>query len=178
MLDTIKKRRSIRKYKDEMIDKKIIEDIIYHGTLAPSTMNMQPWEFIVLTENKKKKISDILIEKAPDTNYSKPMINTAKIINNAPVLIIVYNELEENNQSTILSVGACIENMLLAATEYNLGSLWIGVTRHCEQEFKDFFNNDKMNLLGCVTIGYTDETLNEKQVIDYNEITKWEGENI
>ena len=66
--EIIKNRRSIRKYVDKPIDEKMIKEILYYGSLAPSGKNRQPWRFVVIQEDKKlkEKIADIMIEKAEE----------------------------------------------------------------------------------------------------------------
>ena len=46
MIREIENRRSIRKYKPDEIERKLIEEIIYSASLAPSAKNRQPWKFI------------------------------------------------------------------------------------------------------------------------------------
>lgn len=48
MIQEIENRRSIRKYKEDKISKKLLEEIIYSATLAPSAKNRQPWNFVIL----------------------------------------------------------------------------------------------------------------------------------
>src|SRR5689334_11056426 len=48
-LTTIYERRAVRKYKKKAIDRKIIEQIIDAGRMAPSAINMQPWQFYIVT---------------------------------------------------------------------------------------------------------------------------------
>jgi len=72
MLDIIKTRRSIRKFKPEKIEDSTIEKIIEMGTWAPSGLNNQPWRFVIV---KGKETKDKL---AQQTKYSH-------IIENAPV---------------------------------------------------------------------------------------------
>ena len=47
MIEAIKNRRSIRKYKSKAVDKKAIAQILQAGMLAPSSKNCQPWKFVV-----------------------------------------------------------------------------------------------------------------------------------
>ena len=54
-LDCIKTRRSIRKYKDTPIADEIINDILDCARRAPSSCDTQPWDFIVVKEQKKRK---------------------------------------------------------------------------------------------------------------------------
>lgn len=50
MMDVIKERRSIRKYKQEPIEKKEIDEIIKAGMFAPSAKNRQPWKYIIYSD--------------------------------------------------------------------------------------------------------------------------------
>ena len=53
MIREIENRRSIRKYKPDEIERKLIEEIIYSASLAPSAKNRQPWKFIVYQGKEK-----------------------------------------------------------------------------------------------------------------------------
>src|SRR4249919_3456647 len=61
-LKIIYQRRAVRKFKDKPVDRKLIEQVISAGTMAPSAINKQPWKFYVLTtklniRNFSKEIS-------------------------------------------------------------------------------------------------------------------------
>ena len=58
--EVIKKRRSIRKFKEKLISNKQIRKIIAAGTYAPSGKNGQPWRFTVLTGQEKNKITHLM----------------------------------------------------------------------------------------------------------------------
>ena len=49
-IEVLKTRRSVRTYKGEPVPRKIIEDIVDCGRLAATANNMQPWEFVVVTD--------------------------------------------------------------------------------------------------------------------------------
>lgn len=97
LTEAIEKRRSIRKFDTKKIDNEIIKKILYNGTLAPSGKNRQPWRLVVIQENEnlKNKISDIMLEKAEEKIKKGENIgsikNTAKIMKEAPVFIVVFN---------------------------------------------------------------------------------------
>ncbi len=58
VLETIRTRRSIRRYKKEPVPPELVEKLLDAGRWAPSSSNSQPWEFIVITDPEvKKKIS-------------------------------------------------------------------------------------------------------------------------
>jgi nitroreductase len=75
-IEVLKARRSIRHYLSKTVEKEKIEIIIDCARLAPTAINIQPWEFIVLTDNKIKKA----VAEATDHG---------KFIQDAPVAIIV-----------------------------------------------------------------------------------------
>lgn len=56
LLEEIKKRKSVRSYSDEKISDEILNEILEAGRLAPSWVNVQPWKFIVIRDEKTKKL--------------------------------------------------------------------------------------------------------------------------
>ena len=65
MIREIENRRSIRKYKPDEIERKLIEEIIYSASLAPSAKNRQPWKFIVYQGKEKDKLVDVMRRNHP-----------------------------------------------------------------------------------------------------------------
>ena len=55
VLETIKTRRSIRRYKKTPVPKEMLEQILEAGRWAPSAKNSQPWEFITFTDLEVKR---------------------------------------------------------------------------------------------------------------------------
>lgn len=180
MIKEIENRRSIRKYKRHEISKEIIEDIIYSATLAPSAKNRQPWKFIVYQGEEKSKLVDVMhqgikLEKIthklmPEWAFAIPDAeNTVRVMEEAPCLIAVLNTNQKTPFDSIedekriveicdsLSIGAAIENMILTATSYGLGTLWIANTYFAYNELIDFIETDSQ-LTGIVAIGFANET--------------------
>lgn len=54
VLTAMQERRSCREFLQESVDEDLIEKILEAATLAPSPLNMQPWEFIVITSTEAK----------------------------------------------------------------------------------------------------------------------------
>lgn len=180
MIKEIENRRSIRKYKRHEISKEIIEDIIYSATLAPSAKNRQPWKFIVYQGEEKSKLVDVMhqeikLEKIthklmPEWAFAIPDAeNTVRVMEEAPCLIAVLNTNQKTPFDSIedekriveicdsLSIGAAIENMILTATSYGLGTLWIANTCFAYNELIEFIETDSQ-LTGIVAIGFANET--------------------
>ncbi len=62
LLKVIKERRSIRAFKPDPVPKETIEEILKLAVLAPSAINLQPWEFIVVTGEEKERLSHRLVK--------------------------------------------------------------------------------------------------------------------
>ena len=180
MIKEIENRRSIRKYKADNIDRKLIEDMIYSASLAPSAKNRQPWKFIVYQGEEKDKLVSVMrngIETEKSTHKLMPewafaipdAENTVRIMQEAPCLIAVLNTNQhtpfeciqgENRIVEIcdsLSIGAAIENLLLTATSHGLGTLWIANTCFAYNELTAFIGTDNQ-LTGIVAVGLANES--------------------
>ncbi len=176
--DSIYKRRSIRKYKCDMLEKEKIEKIIDAARVAPSGKNRQPWKFIVYGGEEKKNILSEMRKgikrelKEPLFKDSKKLLpdadNTLRIMMNAPVVVFVINTNGKSPMESIdmddrfseicdtLSIGAAIENMLLMAQELGVGSLWIGNTCFAYRELVEYIGEEGQ-LIGAVAFGIADE---------------------
>jgi nitroreductase len=62
LIQTINERRSIRAYRSEPVPKGTIEEILGLTVHAPSAINLQPWEFVVVTGEEKARLSRRLIK--------------------------------------------------------------------------------------------------------------------
>ena len=170
--DAIKNRRSIREYKPDLVEKKIIEDILYHGSLAPSGHNRQPWYFIVIEDLElKNTIAELILEKNGDAG-----IRTCNAVKQAPALVLVYDRYEYTQGSETMfdleSIGACLENMCLKALDYNLGTLWIGLIVNAESEINELLKTDK-KLLAALAVGYPSVNPSPRPRDELSELVEW-----
>lgn len=149
-------RRSIRKYLDKDVDDDLINSIIEAGILAPSAHNRQPWKVKVLRGDSKNSIAYFLMEKS---NINVSVGNTASIIKEAPVLLVIFYENEVSRDNDILSIGAFIQNMHLKATSLGLGSLWIANTNYIKKEISEYLNIN-LECVSCLAIGYSSQNPN------------------
>ena len=118
--ETIRSRRSIRKYKkDAVIPQEHIEQILEAAMMAPSACNKRPWEFVVV-ENKEllQQLSSI----QPHSTYP---FQTASI----GIVACGRPDLQANVCEGFwpLDCGAAIQNMLLQAKELGYGTCWCGL---------------------------------------------------
>ena len=165
--EVLEKRRSIRSYLSSDVLKSDIKKIIEAGITAPSAHNRQPWKVFVAKDEIKDNIYESLILKK-DINSTVEM--TAKIIKEAPVLLIVfYDGKEGQRDNDILSIGAFIENMHLKATDLGLGSLWIANTNHIKEEIKTIIKTN-LECVSCLAIGYANQDPVKRPRKKYDEI--------
>lgn len=149
-LETIYKRRSIRKYLNKEVDQDTIITLLKAATAAPTAANCQPWEFVVITEPEKM-------------NELRNKIYFAKY--NAPVAIVVCGNMKLAfkgimQEMWVQDCSAAIENILIAATSLGLGTVWIGIHPSAGNVkiLKDFLNMPEyVTPLGIVYVGYPAE---------------------
>lgn len=179
-IKAIEKRRSIRTYKDISISKEIIEDILNCGMLAPSAKNRQPWYFIVVSGEIKDKIISIMCDEVTkesikyDNGYNNSVVSTANVIKEAPILILIFKE-KDNNWiiSDNLSIGACVENMCLRATELGLGTLWIRDIVYTSEQIASYLNKEDLELNCALTIGIPNQDPKPRPRKKLEEIVEW-----
>lgn len=183
LVETIKNRRSVRKYKSTEIPKEIIEDLINCARLAPSAKNRQPWKFVVVTNSIKNQIADIMLEKEKRSkvslerkiyNANSSVKATARTIKEAPVLILVLKEYEDNWAiADSLSIGAAIEHICLRATDLGLGSLCIRDIVYTAKDIAKLIGYDDKEVISAISVGYPNESPNRRPRKRLNEILEW-----
>jgi len=187
-LEAIAQRRSIRKFKDIPVSDDIIVKILNAAVQAPSGKNRQPWHFIVVKQDQRAEMLRLMragIEKLKaqevDTGSSEW---TARIMEQAPVTIFVFNANEEwverertlgdifSNVVDVQSIGAAIQNILLAACELGLGTLWICDVFYAYQELVTWLG-ETHQMIAAVALGYPDESPAARPRKSINEVTRW-----
>lgn len=132
VLETIKSRRSVRKYKSEQIKDDELDKILEAAIYAPSGHNDQSWHFTIIQD--EELINEIsegakAVMKTSDVEWIAQMgaIEDLNIFHRAPTAIIVSGNTEAVTPQT--DCAAAVQNMLLAAESMDIGSCWIGFAR-------------------------------------------------
>lgn len=162
----IKERRSCRSFQPEPVKEEEIEKILEAATWAPSPLNAQPWQFVVITnpEVKAKVFAEADrcrqwgLEKSGWKWLGKYGLNFLK---SAPVLIAVIGDPKKTGLDMFLEEGgvgyqhacaAAVQNMNLAAHALGLGSLWF--TLFDKKPMREILDiGDEKNPLAIVCIG-------------------------
>ena len=112
-MEVIDIRRSVREFSDKKIEKEVINKIIHAGVMAPSAKNQQPWEFIVIEDkNILNKLSETL-----SPLYARSMVT---------IILCMRQENLKSPTRREQDMSACMQNMMLEATNLGVGSCWIG----------------------------------------------------
>ena len=117
ILTTLFRRRSIRKFTDQPVDPETLTLLLQAGMAAPSAVNSQPWEFIVVTD---PQILTRLRKHLPFAHHNAP----------AAIVVLGSPERARNTAGRLFweqDCSAAMENMLIAAVGLRLGAVWVGL---------------------------------------------------
>lgn len=186
-LDAIAQRRSIRKFKPDPLPEEIQRAIIQAGMQAPSGKNRQPWRFIIVNQDQRPEMVRILREgiakekaEGEDPGSSE---YSANIMERAPVTVFVFNpdgqspwlahSIDQNFTELVdtQSIGAAIQNMLLAAQELGVGSLWICDVFYAYQALCNWLG-EKGQMIAAISFGYPAESPAARSRKSYNELVR------
>ncbi len=145
VLEAIKTRRSIRKFKKAPVPEELVEKVLEAGRWAPSSKNRQPWKFIVL---KSSEVRKALSEFLPYGWF----------LADAPLGIAVIVDPKESSRS-VEDGAIASENILLAAHGLGLGACWIGSYGiPLEGKARELLGvPEGQRLLSVIALGYPDE---------------------
>jgi len=108
-IEALRTRRSCRQFSPRDVSRTQIEQIVDAGRLAASARNVQPWEFVVVTEEAARR-------------RLATMTDTGRFIADAPVCIAV---LAKETKYYLEDGSAATQNLLVAAHARGLGSCWV-----------------------------------------------------
>ena len=130
-------RRSCRSFATSPVSEDQLTAILDAGRWAPSPLNQQPWEFIVITDPETKtevrKVTEEAMQLVKDkggpewaAKYSPAFLEEAPVL-----VVVVFNPSKGGlgnyfgqKYGALQAASACVQNMLLAASEMGFGTLW------------------------------------------------------
>ena len=129
MVEAIAKRKSVRSFADKKVEPEKIESLLRAAMRAPSGINGQPWEFVVVDD---KEILSTIYQFGPGN----------RSLLTAPMIIVVLDKeipFRMEKGLTWLNpqdLAACTQNILLQAVEEGLGAVWMGIGPGTENQRK------------------------------------------
>lgn len=166
--EIIQRRRSVRKFKDQSIDKEVIGEIIESARLAPSAVNFQPWKFYICRSEEAKKIMR--------QSYPREWFNSA------PLYILACGDHQQSwkrpcdgKDHLDIDIAIAVEHMVLKITELGLGTCW--VCNFNPQTVKEGLQlSENVEPIVLLPVGYpenVDPDPRNKKRKSPEEITKW-----
>ncbi|HDZ62433.1 MAG TPA: nitroreductase family protein [Nitrospirae bacterium] len=170
VLDTIKKRRSVRSYLSKPVPRDILNTIIEAGNQAPSAMNSQPWRFVVVEDGSlKQKLLQAALPNAKQVLEHVKEIDPSRyeliikrydemkdpIYYSAPAIVFIIGSGRYADNSCPL---AC-ENIMLAALSLGIGSCWVGFGSMVTEDAgirAELVLKDDDKIYGPILLGYPD----------------------
>jgi coenzyme F420-0:L-glutamate ligase/coenzyme F420-1:gamma-L-glutamate ligase len=157
--DFIEHRRSIRSFRDEPVDRALLDSLVEAACLAPAPHHSRPWRFVVIDTDAAKLAlahgmggqwqSDLEGDGvAPERIAELVAASHAKIIG-APALVLgclTWDGLDRYPDETrqraewgmaLLSLGASVENFMLSAADAGLASCWVAAPIFCPEAARD-----------------------------------------
>ena len=173
-LELLHSRRSVRKFKNKPLTKEQILKIIEAGVTAPSSLNKQPWNFVVVQDSeKKKKLREIYTNARKKQNLYEQ--DTVFVEYTTPVVLVCDNE----NKDFLYSCAMAVQNMNLAAVAMGLASLQAVAATTLEEDRKaiaELFDIPKEKFVMLLLFyGYADENPVPKPKKSVDEVVHFDG---
>ncbi|AEC50974.1 NAD(P)H oxidase [Pyrococcus sp. NA2] len=170
--EVLKKRRSIRRFKDKQIPRELIEKLLEAAFLSPSSFNKRPWHFIIVDDKDKLKA------------LAKAKLGAAGLAT-APLAIVVTAD-ESKSDVWIEDASIVAEHIHLASYALGLSSFWVQIRNrmHSEEKSAEEYVREILKLpknyrvLCIIGIGYPAEKKSPKEPkiewekVSYNEFGK------
>jgi nitroreductase len=172
LLQAIKDRRSIRKFKPEPVERELLASIIKNALWAPSAMNIQPWKFFVAEGASRTKLIEISnkaieqLDKRMQSLFGEKMRSLVrgyfKDLGGAPSIVVVVTAKQEEETcwlGSLESAAAAIQNFCLLAHEAGLSTCWMSAQFWVEKEILEYLGvADDYRLAALIPTGYADQT--------------------
>ncbi len=168
VIENIMSRRSIRQYKPEQVEKKVLRRILECGVHAPNGMNRQSWEVRVVEDTViMKKLIKFMAEANPETDASA----IKACFQGAPTMIFVAND--PSYDFSVIDCGLLSENIMLSAWSLGVGSVCLGspirYLRNSPEAIELLSFSPGYTPAICIGLGYPDEEP-EAKPRDYDKV--------
>lgn len=167
--EVVKERKSVRKFEKKEVPMDKINKMLDAARLAPSALNAQPWDFIVVIDHELKKKLRAVYDKARES-MSLYKQDTSFVEDGTIIVACAHM----GTSRPIISTSLAMENLILAATALDFGSVIITapVSRSVDrEEIMELLKiPEDYKLVAFVVVGYSDENPKPKPKRDLGEI--------
>jgi coenzyme F420-0:L-glutamate ligase / coenzyme F420-1:gamma-L-glutamate ligase len=153
LLQLIHTRRSIRQFEPRPVPRSLIERLVEAACWAPSAHNRQPWRFVVLDEEGRKRqlaeamgarlTADLRADGLEEAQIARDVARSHRRLTGAPVLLLVCLSMQDMDRypdpirqqherlMAAQSVAMAAQNLLLVAHAEGLGACWLCAPLFC-----------------------------------------------
>jgi F420 biosynthesis protein FbiB-like protein len=179
VLDTIRGRRSVRRYLQKKVPEELVERVLEAARWAPSPHGRQPWRFAVLTKEATKEClaramgeewrANLEMDGQSAEIVQKRLEGSRRRLLDAPVLVLIclyledldaYPDAERQRGETTMAVqslGAAAQNALLTAYDSGLDAGWMCAPLFCPERVVEALALDpKLVPQAMLTLGYAE----------------------
>ena len=179
LLDTVRGRRSVRRYLQKRVPEDVVERVLEAARWAPSPHGRQPWRFAVLTRvETKERLADAMGEEwranlqmdgQEAEIVEKRLEGSRRRLLDAPLLVLIclylddldiYPDAERQRGETTMAVqslGAAAQNALLAAYDHGLDAGWMCAPLFCPEKVVEALGLDaRLVPHALLSLGYAD----------------------
>lgn len=180
LLQLIHTRRSIRQFEPRPVERSLIERLVEAACWAPSAHNRQPWRFVVLDgEDRKRELieamaarltADLRADGLEEAQIERDVSRSRRRLTGAPVLLLVCLSMQDmdcypdtfrqqhERVMAIQSVAMAAQNLLLLAHAEGLGACWMCAPLFCPDVVRETLNlPEAFEPQGVIALGYPAE---------------------
>jgi len=168
--EVVKRRHSVRHYRADPVSRAVVERIIEAAAAAPSSMNEQPWEFYCCRGASRAQLGQIVSQATVhlseymdvlDPKHYEDAVLWYSSLGDAPAIIAVSCLTPKDDFTAMnryMSIGAAVENLMLAATAEGLASCNITFSHWVKDDLARVLNvPEGRTVVTLVALGYPSE---------------------
>jgi nitroreductase len=166
-LDVLAQRHSVRDFADRAVPREVLQRVVGAASFAPSAMNEQPWRFYIAEGATRWRVNEIMAQSTVHLADYMDVLGPERYeaatrwytdLGGAPVIVCVASppsDDELNSINRLLSVGAALENVMLAATNEGLGACVITFAFWVRDELAEALGvPEDRKVIALVALGY------------------------
>ena len=183
MLEAMKKRRAIRQFKTDAVEREKVETLLEAATYAPNDRMREPWHFYVLQGDSLQRYEQVALDYLQKRFPTKSHLveSSMEAITKTPLIIVVTSAIVDGDEGATkdntFAVSGAIMSMWLMAEQLGLGMVWRtrGVGLVHDTALHTFIGASvKEQLVGTLCIGYPDEEITSaKKRTPFSDKTTW-----
>jgi len=175
MLDAIAKRKSVRTFADRPVTKEVLLKLIESARFAPSAVNSQPWNFIIITSDEQKKR---ILDHIPTQEWMKEVpafIATVADMKSKDASVTFVDEKSDHSdlKGSIRDTGVATGYLLLEAQNMGLASCWTGWFTQADIRPALDLPEDQF-VVGLIALGYSDDEGKERERRPLEDMVRYE----